>query len=84
MTAVDPYALAIDLLARTEKAVHQIAALAQETSITFHIDDVVQRVEDDLPRDYPAPTTGEMTRRDMIRRMAQDIVTGKVYEDQAG
>ncbi|MFR0358626.1 hypothetical protein [Streptomyces sediminimaris] len=78
----DPYeALVHDLIARTEKAVENVAHLATDTDITFQVNDIVDAVERDLPADYPAPTTGSATRRDMIARMARDILSGEMYED---
>lgn len=73
-------ALAVDLIRRTEAALGVVAALAIDTGITFQISDVVQKVEDDLPADYPAPTAGNMTRAEVIEAMAQDILTGEMYE----
>lgn len=36
----------------------------------------------DLPAGYPAPTAqGALTRRDVIESMANDILTGAMYED---
>lgn len=77
-------ALAMDLITRTEKAVEQVAGLAAHTGITFKTSDVVDAVERDLPADYPAPTAeGALTRRDVITSMAEDILSGAIYEDQA-
>ena len=73
--------LADDLIARTETAVLAVARLAVESGITFEIKDIVDVVERDLPADYPAPTTGDVTRRDLIGRMAQDILSGEIYEE---
>ncbi|MGW1892118.1 hypothetical protein ACWCP6_17940 [Streptomyces sp. NPDC002004] len=81
---MDLQALAADLIARTERAVEQIAGLAAHTGITFKTTDVVDAVERDLPSDYPAPTAdGALTRRDVITAMAEDILSGAVYEDHA-
>ncbi|MGW0647865.1 hypothetical protein ACWD4T_03515 [Streptomyces umbrinus] len=81
---MDLEALAADLIARTEKAVEQIAGLSAHTGITFKTADVVDAVERDLPSDYPAPTAeGALTRRDVIKSMAEDILTGAIYEDHA-
>ncbi|WP_461296361.1 hypothetical protein [Streptomyces harbinensis] len=80
MAATDYEALAVDLLRRTERAVETIAALAVDTGVTFKIDDVVQRVEDELPADYPAPTEGSIARRDVIAEMAGDILSGVAFE----
>ncbi|KDN73939.1 hypothetical protein DF19_41845 [Streptomyces olindensis] len=75
-------ALAMDLIARTEKAVEQVAGLSAHTGITFKTSDVVDAVERDLPADYPAPTAeGALTRRDVIASMAEDILTGAIYAD---
>ena len=77
-------ALAMDLIARTERAVEQVAGLSAHTGITFKVTDVVDAVERDLPSDYPAPTTeGSLTRRDVIESMAEDILSGAMYEDHA-
>ncbi|GAA2972253.1 hypothetical protein [Streptomyces enissocaesilis] len=77
-------ALAMDLIARTHTAVEQVAGLAAHTGITFKTADVVDAVERDLPADYPAPTAeGALTRRDVITSMAEDILTGALYEDPA-
>ncbi|MER6435457.1 hypothetical protein ABT275_03710 [Streptomyces sp. NPDC001185] len=76
-------ALAEDLIARTHRAVEQIASLAAHSGITFKTTDVVDAVERELPADYPAPTAeGALTRRDVITAMAEDILTGAIYEDQ--
>ncbi|MEV8546260.1 hypothetical protein [Streptomyces sp. NPDC051572] len=81
---MDVQELALDLITRTEKAVEQIAGLSAHTGITFKTADVVDAVERDLPADYPAPTTeGALTRRDVITSMAEDILSGAIYEDQA-
>lgn len=77
----DPNALAIDLIARTEVAVRKVAEIAVDTGITFDVADVVRIVEDDLPTGYPEPTQGG-TRREMIGRMAADILSGEMYEDE--
>ncbi|MEU0429411.1 hypothetical protein ABZ235_38740 [Streptomyces canus] len=78
----DPYeALVHDLISRTEKAVESVAHLATDTDITFRVNDIVDAVERGLPADYPAPTTGPTTRRDMIARIARDILSGEMYED---
>ena len=82
MTTMETYeALALDLFRRTEQAVEQIAHAVVETGITFSGDDVVDAVERELPPDYPAPHAGTATRRDMIRRMVEDIISGDAYED---
>ncbi|MEU5974269.1 hypothetical protein [Streptomyces sp. NPDC047315] len=81
MTTIDYGALAVDLLRRTEAAVEAVAHLAVDTGITFKIDDIVQRVEDELPDDYPSPTTGNQSRRDVVAEMARDILSGEAYDD---
>lgn len=70
-----------DLIARTERAVESVAHLTVDTDITFKINDIVDMVERDLPAGYSAPTAGEVTRRDIITGMAQDIMSGEMYED---
>ncbi|MEU6979635.1 hypothetical protein [Streptomyces sp. NPDC046371] len=77
---VDAQSLAPDLIARTEAAATDIARLAVDTGITFSVDDVVAAVERALPADYPAPTRDDLTRRDVIARLAQRILTGELYE----
>lgn len=77
---IDPELLARDLIARTERAVEAVARLAVDTRITFKIEDIVDVVERDLPANYPAPTMGVTTRRDMITDMAQAILSGEMYE----
>lgn len=79
--AFDNELLTRDLIARTERAVESVAHLAVDSQITFKIDDIVDAVERALPAGYPAPTVGEMTRRDVIAQMAQDILSGEMYED---
>jgi glycerol kinase len=77
-------ALAVDLITRTERAVEQIAGLSAHTGITFKVTDVVDAVERDLPSDYPAPAVdGPHSRRDVITGMAEDILSGAIYEDHA-
>ena len=77
-------ALVMDLIARTERAVEQVAGLAVNTGITFKVDDIVDAVERDLPSDYPAPTAdGALSRRNVIKSMAKDILSGAMYEDHA-
>ncbi|GFH38883.1 hypothetical protein [Streptomyces pacificus] len=81
---MDLQALAADLIARTEKAVEQIAGLSAHTGITFKVADVVDAVERDLPAGYPEPTAeGALTRRDVIASMAEDVLSGAIYEDRA-
>ncbi|MYX15438.1 hypothetical protein GTY67_18945 [Streptomyces sp. SID8374] len=81
---MDHNAVAIDLIRRTEKAVEQVARLAVDTGITFKVADVVDAVERDLPANYPGPPAdGGSTRRDMIASMANNILTGEMYEDPA-
>jgi hypothetical protein len=69
-----------DLIARTEKAVESIAGLSAHTGITFKVTDIVDAVERDLPANYPAPT-GNPTRQGLIAIIAQDILSGEIYED---
>jgi len=76
----DYEALVRDLVARTERAVESVAHLAVDSNITFKIADIVDAVERGLPADYPAPTTGTTTRRDVIEGMARDILSGEMYE----
>ncbi|WP_146051007.1 hypothetical protein [Streptomyces noursei] len=78
---IDYESLTRDLIARTEQAVEAVAHLAVDSQITFKIDDVVDAVERALPAGYPAPTTGETTRRDVITQMAQDILSGEMYSE---
>ncbi|MER7196169.1 hypothetical protein [Streptomyces flaveolus] len=73
---VDHEHLTQDLIARTSQAVEAVARLAVDTGITFTITDVVDAVERGLPAGYPAPTTGELGRRDVIAQMARAILTG--------
>lgn len=77
----DYESLVLDLIERTEKAVENVSHLAVDTGITFSITDIVDTVERDLPEGYPAPTTGTASRRDVISQMAQDIVSGELYEE---
>ncbi|MET9506893.1 hypothetical protein ABZX62_00145 [Streptomyces flavidovirens] len=81
---MDLQALARDLITRTHRAVEQVAGLAAHSGITFKVTDVVDAVERELPPGYPAPTAqGSLTRRDVIESMANDILTGAMYEDHA-
>ncbi|MFD9225245.1 hypothetical protein ACFWDI_35775 [Streptomyces sp. NPDC060064] len=81
---MDLEALAADLIARTHTAVEQVAGLAAHTGITFKVGDIVDAVERDLPSGYPASTAeGSLTRRDVIASMAEDILSGAMYEDHA-
>ncbi|MET9516415.1 hypothetical protein [Streptomyces sp. NPDC002994] len=80
---MDYQALAKDLIARTETAVQQVAGLASETGITFKVTDVVDAVERDLPPGYAMPKDGVTGRRNTIESMANDILTGAMYEDHA-
>ena len=74
-------ALVLDLIDRTEKAVQDVARLASDTGITFTAEDVVDSVERGLPERYPQPSQeGAKTRRDIIGAMAQDILSGAIYE----
>ncbi|MFF9688960.1 hypothetical protein [Streptomyces sp. NPDC014623] len=76
--------LVTDLIIRTEKAVERVAGLSAHTGITFKVVDIVDAVERELPVDYPSPTTaGAATRRDIIASMAEDILSGAIYEDHA-
>lgn len=77
----DAHTIVMDLIARTEKAAASVAGLAAHTGITFRVEDVVDAVERDLPADYPAPAEGDGPRRDLIARIAQDVLTGDLYED---
>ncbi|MFD4320139.1 hypothetical protein [Streptomyces sp. NPDC058548] len=71
-----------DLITRTEQAVEQIAGLSAHTGITFKVADVIDAVERNLPSGYPEPTAqGSRTRRDVIQSMAEDILSGAMYED---
>ncbi len=81
MAATDYEALATDLLRRTEAAIDTIAALSVDTGISFKIDDIVQRVEDELPEGYPESTTGNYTRRDVVAEMARDMLSGESYDE---
>ncbi|UJB43629.1 hypothetical protein [Streptomyces sp. A1-5] len=81
MTVMDYEALTVDLIRRTEAAVENIANLAVQAGVTFKIEDIVQLVEDKLPADYPQPTTGDRSRRDVIAAMAQDVLSGEMYDD---
>jgi hypothetical protein len=77
--------IANDLIARTERAVEQVARLAVDTGVTFKVADVVDAVERGLPSGYPKPEgdDGVAERRSLIERMAQDILSGDMYEDPA-
>lgn len=79
---MDLQTLAQDLIGRTHTAVEQVAGLAAHSGITFKVADIVDAVERDLPAGYPAPTAqGSLTRRQVIESMANDILTGAMYED---
>jgi hypothetical protein len=52
-----------------------------DTGVHFKIDDIVQRVEDDLPGGYPDARNDTMSRREVIAGMARDILSGEMYED---
>jgi hypothetical protein len=69
-----------DLIARTEQAVASVAGRAAHTSTGFVTEDVVDAVERHLPDNYPALSTGPVTRRDLIKQIAQDVLTGDLYE----
>lgn len=81
MSIPDYEHLAVDLFTRTESAVEDVMRLAVDTGITFQVEDVVDAVERALPAGYPAPTVGGPTRRDMIARMAKDIISGEGYDE---
>ncbi|MFJ2603747.1 hypothetical protein ACIQOU_32905 [Streptomyces sp. NPDC091279] len=80
MATTDLEALADDLHHRTKIALIAIARLAIDTGITFTIGDVVERVEDDLPPDYPETSTIVPSRRDVISEMAYEIFKGKPFD----
>ena len=77
--------LAEDLITRTERAAEQVTRLAVDTGVTFKVTDVVDAVERGLPTGYPKPEGDEgiAERRNVIEQMAQDILTGAMYEDPA-
>lgn len=77
-----PEELVLDLVQRTERAVEAILHLVVDTQIPFPVEDIVQMVEDTLPSGYAVPHAPGATRRDMIRRIAQDILSGDLYEDE--
>lgn len=79
--ADDYESLTLDLISRTEREVEHVANLAVESGIAFKVEDIVDAVERGLPEDYPAPTTGDVTRRDVIADMAQDILSGAMYDN---
>ncbi|MET9593161.1 hypothetical protein ABZY45_19805 [Streptomyces sp. NPDC006516] len=79
--AIDYESLVSDLVARTERAVKEVAHLAVDTQIHFKVNDIVDAVERGLPADYPAPTAEGSSRRDVIAEMARDILSGEMYED---
>ena len=79
---VDYESLTIDLIGRTERAVESVAQLAVDTGVHFAVTDIVDAVERGLPAEYPQPTAGEATRRDVIAAMATDILSGAMYEDE--
>lgn len=76
----DSTAILKDLIARTEQAVASVAGRAAHTGTGFVTDDVVDSVERNLPDNYPVLTTGPVTRRDLITQIAQDVLTGDLYE----
>lgn len=80
---MDYQSLAADLITRTETAVQHVAGIASETGITFKVTDIVDAVERDLPRGYAMPKAGVASRRNTIESMANDILTGALYEDPA-
>lgn len=75
--------LAVDLLTRTETAVEQICRTAVDTGITFTVTDIVDAVERALPAGYPTGEDWEGGRRNMIERMAQDLLSGEAYAGTA-
>ncbi|MFJ9207472.1 hypothetical protein [Streptomyces sp. NPDC102264] len=81
MTETDYELLAADMISRTEKAIDTIAGLSVDTGISFNISDIVQRVEDELPADYPESTTVDHTRRDVLAEMARDLLSGEAYDE---
>ncbi|MFK0295124.1 hypothetical protein ACIQU6_32280 [Streptomyces sp. NPDC090442] len=83
MNTMDGYdALAHDLIRRTEAVVAVIAPIAVDTGITFQIEDIVQKVEEGLPPNYPeALITDGWTRQDVITAMARDMLSGEMYND---
>ena len=81
---MNPQHIAEDLITRTERAVEQVARLAVDTGVTFKVTDVVDAVERGLPAGYPMPEDGGAAeRRNTIESMAQDILSGDMYEDPA-
>jgi hypothetical protein len=82
---MDAQHIAEDLITRTEQAVEQVARLAVDTGVTFKVADVVDAVERGLPSGYPKPEgdDGAAERRSVIEQMAQDILSGAMYEDPA-
>jgi len=75
--------IANDLISRTEQAVEQVAWLAVDTGVTFKVADVVDAVERGLPAGYPKGDDGVAGRRSIVEQMAQDILSGAMYEDPA-
>ncbi|MFD4788264.1 hypothetical protein ACFWN1_14635 [Streptomyces sp. NPDC058459] len=70
-----------DLHARAEQEIRKFAHLAVDSGVSFPVSDVVDAVEQGLPEWYPAPTLGTATRRDMIERVVQGILSGEAYEE---
>lgn len=72
-----------DLITRTEVAVDNVMSVAHQTGIVFEEDDVVDSVERALPEGYPTPADGPEPRRQIIRNIVRDIISGDLYEDEA-
>jgi hypothetical protein len=85
LTAEQAQRIAEDLIARTEQAVEQLCHLAVDTGVTFKVADIVDAVERGLPAGYPKPEgdDGADERRIVIEQMAQDFLSGAMYEHQA-
>ncbi|MEV0889520.1 hypothetical protein AB0J03_37785 [Streptomyces microflavus] len=47
--------------------------------VTFTVDGIEDAVERRLPESYATPTTGGMSRRDLIAQMARNILSGTMY-----
>lgn len=74
------HAILNDLITRTEQALASVAGRSAHTGTGFVTEDVVDAVERHLPDNYPALSTGPVTRRDLITQIAQDVITGDLYE----
>ena len=72
--------LAADLITRTETAMRTVSELVVDTKITFEVQDIVRVVEDELPPGY-LTTADPDDRREMIRNIARDVLSGALYED---